>query len=199
MARGRGRPREFDEAKALAAASDVFWQNGFSATSLDDLAQAMGMNRPSIYGAFGDKESLYRRALEQFAQGMADGMRTTLFAKGDVRTSLKRFMREALNVYVSGPQPRGCLVMSTAVSAAVSHPEIQRDLLGVVRQIDAGLEDRFRMAIDAGELPTEFDVTARALVAQGLVHSLSLRARAGDSKANLNRLIQTGVDLVLAA
>ena len=70
MKRSRGRPRQYDEETALRAAADVFWTKGFSATSLDDLSSAMGMNRPSIYRAFGDKEAIYRRALMQFAQGM---------------------------------------------------------------------------------------------------------------------------------
>lgn len=198
MKRSRGRPRQFDEAQALDAAGSVFWTNGFSGTSLDDLADAMGMNRPSIYGAFGDKEALYRRALQQFGSNMEAAMRQTLQAKPDVRKALASFYREALSVYLSGPQPRGCLVMSTAVTACVNHPDVQADLLGVVKTIDKSLEARFQQAIDSGELGAEFDAPARAAVAQSVLHSLSLRARAGDTKSNLNRLIRSGVELVLS-
>jgi AcrR family transcriptional regulator len=195
--RTRGRPRQFDEAEAIEAAAEVFWQNGFSASSLDELASAMGMNRPSIYGAFGDKETLYRRALAQFAAGMEGAMQQTLFAKRDVREALSSFLREALRVYLSGPQPRGCLVMSTAVSAAVTHPEVQADLVGIIRTIDQGIEERFRQAVEAGQLPSDFDITGRAAVAQSLLQSLSLRARAGDSRSSLRRLVKSGVSAVL--
>jgi AcrR family transcriptional regulator len=158
----------------------------------------MGMNRPSIYGAFGDKEALYRRALQQFGSNMEAAMRQTLQAKPDVRKALASFYREALSVYLSGPQPKGCLVMSTAVTACVNHPDVQADLLGVVKTIDKSLESRFQQAIDSGELGTEFDAPARAAVAQSVLHSLSLRARAGDTKSNLDRLIRSGVELVLS-
>ncbi len=198
MKRPRGRPRQFDEAAALEAAGGVFWENGFSGTSLDDLAAAMGMNRPSIYGAFGDKESLYRRALAQFGARMEAALQQTLHAKDDVRNALASFYREALNVYLSGPQPKGCLVMSTAVAACVSHPEIQTDLLGVIKNLDKNLQSRFQQGIDSGQLAADFDSTARAAIAQSILHSLSLRARAGDTKSNLNRLITSGVELVLS-
>ncbi len=198
MKRARGRPRQFDEVAAVEAAGNVFWINGFSATSLDDLAAAMGMNRPSIYGAFGDKEALYRRALAQFGSRMEAALRQSLYAKSDVRKALTNFFRQALAIYVSGPQPKGCLVMSTAVSAAVSHPEIQSDLFEVIETIDKGFEERFRQAVDAGELPPEFDTYARAAIAQSLLHSLSLRARAGQSKSKLNRLLRSGVELVFS-
>ena len=198
MKPSRGRPRQFDENTALEAAGNVFWTNGFSATSLDDLADAMGMNRPSIYGAFGDKEALYRRALQQFGSRMEAAMRRTLQAKSDVRNALMSFYREALAVYLSGPQAKGCLVMSTAVSVSVNHPEVQADLLEVIKTIDKSLEERFQQGINSGELAPEFDVSSRAAVAQSVLHSLSLRARAGDTKSNLNRLIRSGVELVLS-
>jgi AcrR family transcriptional regulator len=81
MKRARGRPRQYDEESALQAAGQVFWTKGFSATSLDDLSVAMGMNRPSIYGAFGDKEALYRRALMQFCEGMEAAFERTMLAE----------------------------------------------------------------------------------------------------------------------
>lgn len=198
MKRTRGRPRQFDEDAAVEAAGNVFWMNGFSATSLDDLADAMGMNRPSIYGAFGDKEALYRRALAQFGSRMEAAMQQTLFAIPDVRKALESFYRQALAIYVSGPQPKGCLVMSTAVSVAVSHPEIQSDLLGIIKIIDRSIEKRLRQAVKEGQLPPEFDTSARADIAQGILHSLSLRARAGDSKSALNSLLNSGVEVIVS-
>ena len=183
---------------ALEAAGEVFWSNGYSGTSLDDLAAAMGMNRPSIYRAFGDKQSLYRRALAHFCETMELAMQNTLFSEADIRKGLSRFLREALAVYISGEHPRGCMVMSTAVAAAVSHPEIRADLLDVLRTIDRKIEERMRQAVEVGELPPEFDVRSRARIAHALLHTLSLRARAGESKARLSDLIKSGTELVFS-
>jgi len=74
----RGRPRKFDEDQALAGAMTLFWEKGLSATSLDDLALAMNMNRPSIYNAFGNKEAIYRRSLQRFCGQLDQGMQVTL-------------------------------------------------------------------------------------------------------------------------
>ena len=196
--RGRGRPRQFEEVRVLEAAGEVFWSKGFSATSLDDLAAAMGMNRPSIYRAFGDKESVYRKALLQFCDHMEAAFERTMVAQSDVRKALTTFYLEALGTYTSGAQARGCMVMSTAAAAATCHPEIQADLLQVIRSLDRKMAVRLQRALDAGQLSDDFDPTGRAAIAQGLLHSLSLRARAGESPRKLKRLIKDAVDCVLA-
>ena len=198
MKRKRGRPRQYDEDVALQAAGEVFWTKGFSATSLDDLTVAMGMNRPSIYRAFGDKEAVYRKALMQFCQGMEAAFERTMLAEDDIRKALASFYRDALAVYTSGEQPKGCLVMGTAVAAAVCHPEIQADLLNVIRDLDQKIAKRLEQARDAGQLEASFDATGRAAVAQSLLHSLSLRARAGETPKRLRRMIEAGVETVVS-
>ena len=198
MTRTRGRPRQYDEDAALQAAGEVFWTKGFSATSLDDLTVAMGMNRPSIYRAFGDKEAVYRKALMLFCQGMEAAFERTMLAEDDIRKALASFYRDALAVYTSGEQPKGCMVMSTAVAAAACHPEIQADLLNVIRGLDQKIAKRLERACDAGQLEASFDATGRAAVAQSLLHSLSLRARAGETPSRLRRMIKAGVETVVS-
>lgn len=198
MKRTRGRPRLYDEDVALQAAGEVFWTKGFSATSLDDLTVAMGMNRPSIYRAFGDKEAVYRKALMQFCQGMEAAFERTMLAEDEIRKALASFYQDALAVYTSGQQPKGCLVMGTAVAAAVCHPEIQADLLNVIRDLDQKIARRLEQARDAGQLEASFDATGRAAVAQSLLHSLSLRARAGETPKRLRRMIEAGVETVVS-
>jgi len=198
MTRSRGRPRQYDEDLALEAAGQVFWTKGFSATTLDDLAAAMGMNRPSIYRAFGDKEAIYRRALMQFCQGMEAAFARTMLAEDDIRKALTRFYREAVATYTAGEQPRGCMVMSTAVAAATCHAEIQADLLAIIRDLDKKMAMRLQQAIDDGQLPSSLDASGRAAIAQGLLHSLSLRARAGETQRQLRRIINTGVEMVVS-
>ena len=197
MSKPRGRPRQYDEAQALAGAIEVFWEKGFSATSLDDLSSAMAMNRPSIYRAFGDKEAVYRRALAQFAVQMDEAFERTLEAQEDVRRGLAAFYREALAAYTAGPSPKGCLVLSTAVTAATSHLEIQNDLLEVIRRVDQRLELRLQQAVGDGQLNESTDTKQLAALAQSILHSLSLRARAGESPARLRKLLDAGVAQLL--
>ena len=198
MKRARGRPRQYEEEQALEAAAQVFWTKGFRATSLDDLSAAMGMNRPSIYNAFGNKEAVYRKALRQFGQGMEAAFDQTMLAENDIRVALTSFYSAALAAYVAGDQPRGCMVMSTAVTAATCHPEIQADLLAVVRELDRKIDQRLRQAVAEGQLSSSFDTTSRAVMAQAVLHTLSLRARAGESERRLRAIVRTGVELVLS-
>jgi AcrR family transcriptional regulator len=198
MKRTRGRPRQYDEDTALQAAGQVFWTKGFSATSLDDLSEAMAMNRPSIYRAFGDKEAIYRRALIQFCHGLDAAFEQTMLQQDDIRKALTAFYSAALAVYTSGSEPRGCMVMTTAATAATCHPDIQADLLSVIHDIDKKIALRFEQACEAGQLDASFDSLGRAVLAQSLLHSLSLRARAGESKSQLKRMIETGVETIIA-
>ncbi len=196
MTRPRGRPRQFDEEAVLDAAGSVFWTKGLSATSLDDLAEAMGMNRPSIYRAFGDKEAIYRKTLDRFCLQMQRAMEETLFEEDDIRNGLSRFYAQALDVYTSGGQPLGCMAISTAANAASCHPEIQADLLEVVHDIDDRISKRMKQAVKAGQLPPEFDTATRAGIAQAVLHSLSVRARAGEDVRRLRRFIKRSVEVI---
>src|SRR5918998_3517283 len=105
----RGRPREYDPEEALNRATEAFWRGGFAATSLDDLSAATGMNRPSLYGAFGDKRALfiksYRRYRDDARVAMGDIFRDEL----PIRQRLGRIYAVALDIYLSGEAgPRGC-------------------------------------------------------------------------------------------
>lgn len=189
--RPRGRPRLFDEDAALDCALDVFWTRGLGATSLDDLAAAMGMRRPSVTNAFGDKQALYRRALARFADRARTAAASQL-ADPELRHALERFYLAALDVYFASDPARGCAVICTAPAAAVVHPEVRDDLLRVVRDLDAALERRFALAGDA-----EPGVSAR--LAQAVLHTLAIRSRAGESRAALRRLARAAASRLAAA
>src|SRR5271167_4214627 len=108
-ARRRGRPRAFEPETALTQAMDVFWQDGFAATSLDDLSLATGLGRPSLYGAFGDKRALYIQAYRRYREQVRETF-TPLFAEpAPLRAKLRRILVAALDLYLSGDEgPRGC-------------------------------------------------------------------------------------------
>src|SRR5580700_3038669 len=116
----RGRPRAYDPDEALARAVDAFWDAGFAATSLDDLSQATGMNRPSLYGAFGDKQALYRRALDLYIARTRAALAEAFGADVPLCSALRRVFDAAISIYLSGENgARGCFIISTAVAQAV--------------------------------------------------------------------------------
>jgi AcrR family transcriptional regulator len=195
MKRSRGRPRKFDADQALGNALLVFWTNGFTGTSLDQLAEAMEMKRPSIYNAFGDKESLYRAALNAFKSGLDGGLQALAEAEA-LEQALHQFFTRALDVYTSGETPLGCFIFCTAPAEAIAHPEVRRDILAITTHIDAALTRFFQAAQERGQLPSSTDPTTAAQVSQATLHSLALRARAGQSRTTLDAMARGAVGII---
>jgi AcrR family transcriptional regulator len=194
--RRRGRPPEYDRAAALGRAIDAFHAKGYAATTLDDLSEAMGMNRPSLYNAFGDKEALYREALACFTAALDQALSTSLFEEPDLERALMKFYQGAIDTYLASEPPRGCFVFCTAPAEAVTHPEIAADMSVVLKRVDRALERRFADAKASGRLPRELDCEAAAKIAQAVLHSIALRARAGEPRRRLIRLARSGVALL---
>lgn len=183
-----GRPRKYVHDEALGQAVDAFWQKGFDATSLGDLEAAMNMNRPSIYNAFGDKETVYLRALGQFSARLKDAVGKRIATEPGLENALTRAYLSALDVYFSTHPARGCFMFCTAPVEALAHPEIQRQLKRALQELDGALEVRFRKAQKIGEYPRDIDAKHAAQMAQAVLHSLAIRARAGESKSSLRRM-----------
>lgn len=199
--KGRGRPRAYDPQTALQQALGVFWSTGYSGASLDSIATAAGMNRPSLYAAFGDKHALYIKALEQYWETAAASMHEAL-TDSDLTLSqaLTQFYEGQLAIYFSGDgQPRGCFAIGTATTEAVEDPEIREVLSDRLSRLDAELEARLRVAIDKGELKEDVDPAALAVLASSLLHSISIRARAGKSRAELTELARHAVSVICGA
>lgn len=197
-AKGRGRPRAYDPQTALQQALGVFWSTGYSGASLDSIATAAGMNRPSLYAAFGDKHSLYIKALEQYWEVAWAQMQDALTDPGlTLREALIRFYEGQLSIYFSGEgQPRGCFAIGTATTEAVEDPEIRAVLSDRLSRLDADLEVRLRTAIESGELKGDVDAAALAVLASSLLHSISIRARAGKSRSELTELARNAVSVI---
>ena len=193
----RGRPRSYDPDRALAQATAAFWDTGYAGTSLDDLSAATGMNRPSLYGAFGDKHTLYLKAIEGYRATARAGMQRALPHDGPLKDALGELYRRAISLYLSGENgARGCLLVSTAAAEAVMDPEIRRATRAALEEIDAAFEARFRHACEQGDLPRSADPAALAKLASAILHTLSIRARTGASRAVLEQIVASGVDLI---
>jgi AcrR family transcriptional regulator len=196
----RGRPRAYDPQQALLRARDAFWRAGYAGTSLDDIAAATGMNRPSLYAAFGDKRALYLAALAQYWQLALDEMRAALAADAPLQEALLRVYDGALSIYFSGDgRPRGCFVLGTAVTEAVEDADIRLSLSEGFHRFDADFERRLEMARQAGELGKDADPAALAVIATATMHSIAIRARTGASLAELRELARKAVSVICKA
>lgn len=191
----RGRPRQFDPAAVLIKARDTFWAAGYQATSLDRLSEATGLKRPSLYGAFGDKQALYVALLRTYRETNLTAARGVLDGAATLRDGLNAIYAGAINLYL--PNSQGCFVLNTAPSEAETDGAVRDELNQVTQDLDAAFAGRMARARREGEVNGDIDPQERGRLATAVLHSLSIRARAGEPRAALEALARTGVDLLL--
>jgi AcrR family transcriptional regulator len=193
----RGRPRAYQPEVAIAKALDLFRKDGFAATSLDDLSAATGMNRPSLYGAFGDKRELYIKAHARYRAdaraAMADIFKTEL----PIRKRLTRIFAVALDIYLSGENgPRGCFTVMTAASEAIADPEIRSMVRDGFVELDKAFAACFRIAKEKAELPASADPRVLAQLASATIHTIAIRARAGVPRKELEAIVKGAIEVM---
>ena len=196
----RGRPRAYEPDAALALAMEAFWKSGYAATTLDDLTAATGMNRPSLYAAFGDKQHIYAKAYRKYRAKVRDQFLPIVAAQAPVRVVLRRIFEASRDLYLSGPDgPRGCLTVITAASEAIADPEIRKLAVEAIAALDQSFAVLFSKAIARGELPASSDADALAKVATATLHNLAIRARVGAPGSELQALIDAAVAAICGA
>lgn len=198
--RPRGRPRAYDPDHALGEARDAFWDAGYTGTSLDELTSATGMNRPSLYGAFGDKRALYLLTLERYREMGRAAMKEELSYSRPLAEELRGVFARAISIYLSGRHgARGCFIIGTAATEAVRDPAIRTAFAEGLHELDDLLEARLRHAIQHGELKTQLEPAVLARILCGVMNSLALRARAGETRVTLQATAEGTVRLVCGA
>lgn len=194
----RGRPRAYEPEIALGKALDLFRRQGFAATSLDDLSEATGMNRPSLYGAFGDKRELYIKSYQRYREDARASMVEIFRQEMPVRQRLERIFASALNIYLSGDTgPRGCFTVVTAASEAVGDPEIRAMVIDGLSELDKAFANCFRRAKENGELPASADPAVLAQLASATVHSIAIRSRARVPRGELEGIVKGAIDVMV--
>jgi AcrR family transcriptional regulator len=195
----RGRPRAYQPDVALGKALDLFRKGGFSATSLDDLSAATGMNRPSLYGAFGDKRELYIKSYQRYRDDARTAMLDIFREAMPIRKRLERIYAIALDIYLDGESPRGCFTVMTAASEAVADPGIRAMVLEGFSELDKAFAACFRQAKDKGEIAAASDPTVLAQLASATIHTIAIRARAGVPRKELEAIVKGALDVMLGA
>ena len=192
----RGRPRAYQPDVALAKALDLFRKEGFAATSLDDLSAATGMNRPSLYGAFGDKRELYIKSYQRYRDDARAAMIEIFRREMPIRERLSRIYAIALDIYLSGDTPRGCFTVMTAASEAVFDPQIRNMVLEGFVELDKAFATCFRRSKEKGGLAENADPIVLAQLASATLHTVAIRARAGVPRKELEVIVKGAIDVM---
>ena len=192
----RGRPRGFDTDEVLARVRDTFWKYGFAGTSMDQLSAATGLHKPSLYGAFGDKNSLYLAALDNYlAEVRAEFAEA--FAVPALFDSLYQVSECSIDKFMRGDDDgRGCFMMSTAVPEAARVPEIAAVVRSSMESLERAFLRRFERAIEEGEIPDTVDPNVLTMILVANHYEMSGRARAGYSREELRTMADRAQDLV---
>jgi TetR/AcrR family transcriptional regulator, copper-responsive repressor len=198
--RRRGRPRAYQPDVALGKALDLFRKDGFAATSLDDLSAATGMNRPSLYSAFGDKRELYIKSYQRYRDDARASLIDIFRSEQPIRERLKRIYAIALDIYLSGDAgPRGCFTVMTAASEAVFDPDIRAMVLEGFVELDKAFMACFRLGKENGELPESADLVVLAHLASATIHTIAIRARARVPRKELEAIVDGAIDVMCRA
>ncbi|AMK20081.1 MULTISPECIES: TetR/AcrR family transcriptional regulator [Sphingobium] len=186
----RGRPREFDPEKALAAALEIFWRRGYEGASLAELTEAMGITKPSLYACFGNKEALFRKALDLYERDKLCYMKTALEAP-TAKAVAERLLRGALAIQCNSADPKGCMGVINSV-AGTAHAEcIREEVLARRASSDRALIERFQRAKDEGDLLPGIEPQALACYLTALIQGMAVHAGAGVPVSQLSQLIDT--------
>jgi len=180
----RGRPREFDRTEALNKAMKLFWQKGYTATSMNDLYEAMGIKSPSLYAAFGSKEDLYDEVLQHYEQCVAPLIWGDMANEPSPKKAIAQWLARSAEILTRCDLPHGCMVTLSAVASEGNERLGER-----VRQLRDGgiaqLKARLSEAQERGELPATTDIDALTRLYVSIQQGMSIQARDGASRETL--------------
>jgi len=193
----RGRPRAFDREHALRCALNVFWQKGYEPASVAQLCAAMGINPPSLYAAFGNKARLFLEAVHYYERVFWLAARSRMETEPDVICAISGFFAEAAEILTSTTAPCGCLVVLSAINVSSESQPVIDALKDLRRDSLERFLLRLSRARDDGQLPGGRDVAALAATLHALIEGMSIQARDGATRMDLERIAKT-VTLLLS-
>jgi AcrR family transcriptional regulator len=182
-----GRPRAFDRDQALDQALHVFWQNGYEGTSIADLTEAMGINPPSLYAAFGNKETLFREALDRY-EARRDEIMAEAFAAPTAREAVTRLLEGTADRLSDKGKPRGCLMVQGALCGGEECETVKRDLAARRAGGEALIRERLKRAKREGDLPDDADPAALARFVSTILQGMSVQASGGATRKELHAI-----------
>jgi AcrR family transcriptional regulator len=184
-----GRPREFDLEQALDRALKVFWQKGYEGASLPNLTQAMGINRPSLYAAFGNKEKLFRKAIDRYLEGPAAHVRAAL-QQPTARAVVERILLGSIDLITDRQNPRGCFLVQGALACGDTAGALQREMAKRRAAGQAALRRRFEQAVAEGDLPSNSSAADLARYISTISQGIAVQAASGATRQELRKVVK---------
>ena len=189
----RGRPRSFDRDAALDAAMQVFWEKGFEGTSISDLTKAMGLNPPSIYSAFGDKERLFVEAVERYSEGNRESC--PFCDEPTARGAIEKLLTYSAHELTESSHPRGCLMTMASTTAANSSDAMQKLIARKRAGARDSIRERIKLGLKEGDVPAGTDANALADFYFTILGGMALSAREGASRRSLIATVEQAMSL----
>jgi len=188
------RPREFDEEEVLDRALDAFWSRGYEATSVCDLMDATGLAKGSLYKAFGDKRSLYLRAIRRYLDAGYGRARATLLDAPDAVSGVEAWLRASVQSSCTGER-KGCFAVNCTVESAPHDPEVRALLVKQRERLERLFEDVIARGVERGELREGLDPRVAARFVATVVNGMQVSGKGGLPREDA----EAQVELVLAA
>lgn len=186
-----GRPREFDCDQAMDQILDVFWRKGYEGTSISDLTDAVGVNKPSLYAAFGNKQEMFDKALARYGERIAPTYEA--LEKASAREAIETLLHAAVDFQTNPDCPKGCLAVQAALAGGSEAEPIRQTLIERRTAVEKLIHQRFEQAKTEGEIPCDLCTENLARYFCTLSHGLSVQAASGVSREDLHRVIQTAM------
>ncbi|MFI6416268.1 TetR/AcrR family transcriptional regulator [Streptomyces sp. NPDC050842] len=190
-----GRPRSFDRDAALHTAMLVFWERGYATTSTTDLSAAMGINPPSLYAAFTNKEQLFREAIELYERTESEASRRAMDEAPTVREAVAVLLHESVDRFTTADKPRGCMIVHAASSCTTDHESVRDFALRCRARTKSTLKSRLDAAVAGGELAGDTDTDRIAAFYTTFLNGLSLQARDGAERDQLHELVDMAMSV----
>jgi AcrR family transcriptional regulator len=185
----RGRPRSFDRDQALRVAMELFWERGYEATSVGDLTGAMGINKPSLYAAFGCKEQLFREALALYGRAEGGDVARAREQEPTARAAVEAILRLNARAYTRKDKPPGCMIVLASMLGAPENEKVRRMLCENRQAAQADLCRRIERGMAEGDVPAGADAAGIAAFYTTVLQGLSVQARDGASRAVLDSVV----------
>jgi AcrR family transcriptional regulator len=192
-AKPRGRPLAFNQDEALDKALKVFWARGYEGTSMAELTEALGINKPSIYAAFGNKEELFRKALARYITGPVAFVGEAM-KEPTARQAIEKFLLLAVDFFSDKSTPNGCMVVQAALTGGQGSSAIQQELIGYRKSIESSFSQRFDLAKEQGDLPQHVNTKQLAKYIATIHQGMSVQATSGATREELKAVVEMALN-----
>jgi AcrR family transcriptional regulator len=171
----------------------VFWRQGYESTSLSDLTAAMGINPPSLYAAFGDKERLFFESIERYLKGFGSSPIQYFDEQPTARTAIEGFLKGVARELTSHSHPPGCMVVSAALSCSDDSVHVQAKLAVYRKMAQSRIQGRIEKGMSEGEISPDTDAHLLARFFVTVIQGMTVQARDGASREDLEAVVDVAM------